>query len=166
MGPPFPSGFSRPPILFQQPISQTAELASDVNLRVAAVGSPPFSYRWRFNGADIPGGTSSTLALANFTSAREGLYQVLVSNAGGSVNSAPVMALLNNPVRIQYGAGNCRNDLRLTGPAGNTFILQTSSNLANWTPVATNIASTGIIDLHHAGLPTTRTRFYRAASIP
>jgi hypothetical protein len=147
-------------------MSQTAGLGSNVNLRVAAVGSPPLSYQWRFEGADLPGGTSSTLELTNFTSAREGLYEVVVSNAGGSANSAPALALLNNPVRIQYGAENCRYDLRLTGPVGNTFILQTSSNLVNWTPVVTNTAPIGIMEVHDSGLPTGPARFFRAASIP
>jgi Right handed beta helix region/Immunoglobulin domain len=166
MGPPLPSGFSQPPILFQQPISQTAGLGSNVNFRVAAVGSPPLSYQWRFDDADIPGGTSSTLVLTNFTAAREGLYQVLVSNAGGSADSAPVMALLNDPVRIKYVSGDCRYDLRLSGPAGKTYILQTSINLVNWTPVVTNTASTGIVEVHDAGLATSPARFFRAASIP
>jgi hypothetical protein len=166
MGPPFPSGFSQPPVLLQQPISQTAGPGTTVSLRVAAVGGPPLFYQWRFNGVEIPGGTASTLALPNFTGAREGLYQVLVSNAGGSADSAPALALLNAPVRIKYVAGDCRYDLRLSGPAGNTFILQTSINLVNWTPVVTNTASTGIIELHDAGMPTNPVRFFRAASVP
>jgi Right handed beta helix region len=159
-------GFSQPPILFQHPISQTVAPGNNVILRAAAVGAPPFWYQWRFNGADIPGGTSSTLGLTNFTDAREGLYEVLVSNADGSASSAPALALLNNPVRIQYGAGNCRYDLRLSGPAGNTFILQTSSNLVNWTPVVTNTTSTGIVEVHDAGVPTSPARFFRAVSVP
>ena len=166
MGALSPAGFSQPPALFQQPLSQTTALSSNVTLRAAAVGGPPLFYQWRFNGADIPWGTSSTLVLTNFTGAREGLYQVLVSNAGGSANSAPALALLNNPVRINSGAGNCRYHLRLTGPAGNTFILQTSSNLVNWISVVTNTASTGIVEVHDAGLPTSPARFFRAASGP
>jgi hypothetical protein len=152
--------------LFQQPLSQTAALSSNVILRAAAVGGPPLFYQWRFNGADIPWGTSSTLVLTNFTGAREGIYQVQVSNAGGSTNSSPALAMLNNPVRIQYGVGDCRYDLRLTGPAGNTFILQTSSNLVNWTPVVTNTASTGIVEVYDTGLPARPARFFRAASVP
>ncbi len=166
MGAPFPAGFSQPPILYQQPISQTAAPGGNVILRVAATGSPPLFYQWRFNGTDIPGGTSSSLTLDNFAGAREGQYQARVTNAGGSADSAPALALLNNPMRIQYGAGDCRWDLRLTGPAGQTFILQTSRDLVNWTPVVTNTAATGIVELHGAGSPTDPTRFYRAASVP
>jgi hypothetical protein len=166
MGALSPAGFNQPPALFQQPLSQTTALSSNVILRAAAVGGPPLFYQWRFNGADLPWGTYSTLVLTNFTAAREGLYQVLVSNAGGSVNSAPALALLNNPVRINYGVGDCRYDLRLTGPADNTLILQTSSNLVNWIPVVINTASSGIVEVHDAGLPTSPARFYRAVSIP
>ena len=166
MGPPSPSGFSQPPILIQQPISQTAASGADAMLRVTAMGSPPLFYQWRFNGVDIPGGTSSTLPLAGFGGAREGLYQVLVTNAAGSANSTPAVALLNSPVRIQSAARDCGYDLRLSGPAGGVFILQTSSDLVNWTSVVTNAAPTGIIGVHDAGLSTRPTRFYRAAYIP
>lgn len=166
MGAPFPAGYSQPPLLFRQPLSQTAVLGSNVILRAAAAGGSPLFYQWRFDGADIPWGTSSTLVLTNFTGAREGLYQVLVSNAGGSANSSPALALLNNPARITYVTGDCRYDLRLIGPAGTTFILQTSINLVNWTPVATNTASVGIVELHDAGLPTGPARYFRAVSVP
>lgn len=166
MGTLSPAGYSQPPAVYLQPLSQTTALSSNVILRAAAVGGPPLFYQWRFNGADISWGTSSTLVLTNFTAAREGLYQVLVSNAGGSANSVPALALLNNPVRIQYSTGDCHYDLRLTGPAGNTFILQASSDLVNWTSVVTNTASTGIVEVHDAGLPNSPARFFRAASIP
>jgi len=166
MGAPYPAGFSQPPKVYQQPISHTADPGSTVILRVAAVGSPPLFYQWSFNGADIPGGTSPSLTLASFAGAREGRYQARVTNAGGSTDSAPALSLLNNPMRIQYGAGDCRWDLRLTGPAGQTFILQKSRDLVNWTPVVTNTAATGIVELHGAGSLTDPTRFYRTASVP
>jgi hypothetical protein len=166
MGALSPAGFSQPPLVFQQPISQTATLGSNVLLRAGAVGGPPLFYQWRFNGTNISGATAATLTLTNFTAAREGLYHVLVTNVGGFAESSPALTLLNHPVRIRYGVGNCRNNLRLTGPAGRTFILQASSDLVNWTAVVTNVASTGIVEVRDTGWLGVPIRFFRATSVP
>ena len=112
------------------------------------------------------GATFATLILTNFASAREGLYHVLVTNVGGFSESSSALALLNHPVRIRYCAGDCRYDLRLTDPVGKTLILQASSNLVNWAPVATNGASTGIVEVRDAALSGIPIRFFRAASVP
>jgi hypothetical protein len=166
MGAPFPAGFAQSPILFRQPLSQTAAPGDNVILHAAAAGVPPLLYQWRFNGAEIPGGTSPTLVLTGFSDAHAGLYQLMVANAGGSATSAPALVLPDNPVKIHYGAGSCRHDLRITGPARRTFILQASSDFLSWIPVLTNTASTGIVELHEAGLPAGPVRFFRAELIP
>jgi len=167
MGAPFPAGVSQWPVLLQQPLSQTAGLNSNVSLRVLAMGSPPVLYQWRINDIDVPGATSSSLTLSNFNAACEGLYHVLVTSGGGLVNSSPALVLLNNPLRIDYTATpRCRYNLRLSGPAGKMFMLQTSSNLVTWNAVFTNVAPTGIIEFNDAGMTNTRSRFYRAASVP
>lgn len=167
MGAPFPAGVSQWPVLLQQPLSQTAGLNSNVILRVLAMGSPPVLYQWCINDIDIPGATSSSLELSNFNAAREGLYHVLVTSGGGLVNSTPALVLLNNPLRINYtAAATCRYNLRLFGPAGKNFVLQTSSNLFDWIPLVTTAAPTGIVEFNDAGLPNIPARFYRAAEVP
>ena len=125
-------------------MSQTAGLTSNLTLRVTAMGSPPILYQWRFNDADVPGATGSSLTVSNLHTAKEGSYQVLASNREGSVNSARAVVLLDSPLRIHDSAtGSCRYNLRLSGPVGGTFI-----------------------EFNDAGMTNTRSRFYRAASVP
>jgi hypothetical protein len=49
------------------------------------------SYQWRKNGQAIAGATAATLTLSNASAATAGRYDVVVTNAGGSVTSKPVL---------------------------------------------------------------------------
>ena len=76
-----------PPTIVSQPASQTVDLGATVRLGVGVRGSLPLSYRWRFNGTDLPQGTNSTLVLEFAQQSNAGQYQVIVSNAYGSATS-------------------------------------------------------------------------------
>jgi hypothetical protein len=76
------------PTITTQPVSRTVTTGTNVSFTVAATGTAPFSYQWRFNGANIPGATSATLTLTGVTPGQSGSYSCLVTNAGGSVTSA------------------------------------------------------------------------------
>ncbi|MFO1500031.1 MAG: immunoglobulin domain-containing protein [Verrucomicrobiota bacterium] len=65
---------------------------------VAAQGTEPLAYQWRYNGANLAGETNATLRLVSVTTSRSGLYSVAVSNAAGSSNSLP--AALNVSIVI------------------------------------------------------------------
>lgn len=93
-----------PPLITQQPFltptnQQSPMLyppvppGSSVVLRVAATGSLPLLYQWRFNGADVPGATNATLPLLNLNYVQSGYYSVEIRNAFGVTNS--VKLLLN-----------------------------------------------------------------------
>lgn len=64
-------------------------------LTVIADGSGPISYQWQINGANVTNGSgisganTATLTLSNATAGSAGTYSVIVSNAYGSVTSAP-----------------------------------------------------------------------------
>jgi hypothetical protein len=62
-------------------------LGSTITLSVSSNGTPPFSYQWRKNGANIPGANSASLALSNVSAADAGNYSVIVSNSAGSTTS-------------------------------------------------------------------------------
>ncbi len=82
-----------PPALTSQPVSQNVDAGATVTFSVAASGTPPLSYRWRWNGADLAdggnlrGAATATLTLTNAQPAQNGAYSVVVSNASGSVTS-------------------------------------------------------------------------------
>jgi hypothetical protein len=76
-----------PPTITIQPQSQTVAIGSNAVFQVTASGSS-LSYRWTFNGNDLPGATGPTLTIANAQPANSGNYRVLVSNSGGTATSA------------------------------------------------------------------------------
>jgi hypothetical protein len=77
-----------PPVITSQPLSQTVTQGVNVTFSVAASGTAPLSYFWRFNGAYISGATASAYARLNAQPADAGSYSVVVSNFAGSATSS------------------------------------------------------------------------------
>ena len=76
------------PQITTHPQSQIVDQGANVSFSVAASGSAPLAYQWRFNGLDVPGATQSSLIRAAVQPASEGFYSVVVTNSSGSVTSA------------------------------------------------------------------------------
>ncbi len=93
-----------PPVIVTQPLSRTNNVGTSAEFTVEAGGTSPFSYQWRFNGANLPEGTGSTLALAAVQEADQGLYSVVVSNAVGWAASADATLVVNRPPVANAGA--------------------------------------------------------------
>jgi hypothetical protein len=62
---------------------------------VTASGSTPLGYQWKKGQMAIAGATGPTLAFAATTLADTGVYSVVVTNAKGTVTSAPAMLMIN-----------------------------------------------------------------------
>ena len=75
------------PVISQQPSSTTVSLGVPVQFSVLATGFPAPTYRWRFNGAEVAGATTPTLAVAQASAQTAGKYDVIVANSMGSVTS-------------------------------------------------------------------------------
>lgn len=75
------------PSVTAQPQDVTAIAGRSATFSVSVAGTPPFSYRWRFNGT-IPVGSGPTLTLPNVQQNQAGTYTVIVFNSAGSVVSA------------------------------------------------------------------------------
>ena len=130
------------------------------------------SCQWQFNATNIPGATNLVLTLLNVQPANTGPYQAIVSNSFGSVTS--VVATLNitniltsfasNPADLQYSAGQFT--LTLTSLTGQgAIIIDSSSDLRTWTPLATNPPSYGRLPFTDP-VATGPNRFYRARIVP
>lgn len=85
-----------PPFILSAPEAQAVTAGAPVILPVVAGGTPPLAYQWRSNGMDLPGGTGTQFILTNAQALQAGNYQVVVSNAYGSITSSPA-ALLVQP---------------------------------------------------------------------
>jgi hypothetical protein len=98
-----------PPTISDQPDSQEVTAGDDVTFTVAAEGTEPMSFQWRFNGDDIIGQSNTTLRLLNVQSGQAGDYTVFVSNPLGSVTSVvahlsviPTLPVITYQPQSQY----------------------------------------------------------------
>ncbi len=94
---------SAPPVITTQPASQAVLTGSNVSFTVAASGTTPFGFQWRFNGGNLTNGgqfsgvTTATLSLTNAQPANAGGYAALVTNSAGSVTSSVATLLVSAP---------------------------------------------------------------------
>jgi sugar lactone lactonase YvrE len=75
------------PLILSQPQSQTANAGNSAAFSVNAIGTPPLSYQWQFNGFNLAGSTNTSLSLAGVRNSAAGSYTVLVANSGTTVTS-------------------------------------------------------------------------------
>ena len=71
-----------------QPTNQVCPLGGQANFTVTASGTIPLNYQWRHNGTPFTTSATGALLLTNLTLGDAGNYDVVVSNASGSVTSA------------------------------------------------------------------------------
>jgi uncharacterized delta-60 repeat protein len=76
-----------PPVITQQPVTQTVDAGTNVTFSVIATGAPPIFFQWRKDGVKIPNATNTTLALNNVNSTDTANYTVVATNFGGAVTS-------------------------------------------------------------------------------
>lgn len=87
---------SFPPSITAAPIGATDLLVGDsITLTASASGTRPFTYAWHKDGTEIPGETSPTLTLTDLEESDSGEYTVVVTNGGGSVESAAATVTVN-----------------------------------------------------------------------
>ena len=92
-----------PPSLLVRPQSVSVRPGSNVVLSVVAYGTAPLAYQWRKEGNRLVGASAPYLNLTNVQLGDGGSYTVEVSDAIGSVSSAPAeLTLLINPVIVQH----------------------------------------------------------------
>ena len=97
------------PAITGQPDNVALYPLTDAEYSVAATGSAPVTYQWRFNGTIIPGATNNSYTRANAQAEDVGYYSVVVSNAAGiAISSNATLTLLDSPYvsAVQATAGS------------------------------------------------------------
>ena len=78
-----------PPTISVQPASQSATAGTTVTLAVTAQGTAPLAYQWYLNSTNaLAAGTNATLVLTNLQASQAGYYDVVITNAVGTVTSS------------------------------------------------------------------------------
>jgi hypothetical protein len=85
------------PGITQQPASVSVRANDAASFAVTVSGTAPFTYQWRFNGANIIGANAAAFTIAQVQNADAGSYTVVVSNAAGSVTSAAATLTIAPP---------------------------------------------------------------------
>jgi beta-galactosidase len=85
------------PAITQQPTSVAALANDPASFTVAVSGSAPFTYQWQLNGANLLGANSPSYSIFQVQQTNTGSYTVIVTNAAGTVTSAPATLTIAPP---------------------------------------------------------------------
>jgi Immunoglobulin domain len=131
------------PEITSQPQDQVVYAGDAATFNVIASGTPPLSYLWSLNLAGLTGATNAALILTNVQTANAGSYTVTISNAAGSVVSAPAtLTLATAPVIQPVTLTGGVLELNFAAQAGHNYLLQFVGSLpaTNWQTL-TNISA-------------------------
>ena len=103
---PYSVPVTNPPSITTQPASQTNTVGQTVTFNVAASGTAPLSYQWQVEangvyanlnaGGQFSGVTGATLTISSLALTNATNYEVVVTNAVGSVTSAPATLTISS----------------------------------------------------------------------
>ncbi|PAW87328.1 MAG: hypothetical protein B9S33_06445 [Pedosphaera sp. Tous-C6FEB] len=85
-----------PPNILAQPQPVAQITGSSVALTVTANGSPPLAYQWFFTNGPVPFATGPSLSFPAAQPTNSGDYFVVITNAFGSITSAPALLTITN----------------------------------------------------------------------
>jgi subtilisin family serine protease len=117
------------------------------------------SATWRANSAGAGG--SEAVVFTTDTTAEYGI--VVVNENGGSANYTITVRTPPAPTLSAPVASGGSVNFQMTGPAGAIYIIQTSTDLVNWTSLGTvTMPPSGILPLSYPIVTSETARFYRA----
>lgn len=123
------------PSVTGQPENASVYAGNPASFTVAVSGFAPFSFQWRFNGADIPGATTNSLSLDNVQPQQVGVYSLVVSNFYGTATSSnAALSIIDSPYL---------NSIQAT-PGGRSALISWKSTVPSDSQVQFDVAS-GII---------------------
>ncbi len=120
-----------------RPMSQSSYVGGTVSLSTAALGPSQLTYQWQFNGADLPGATSSTLVLTNVQVRQAGPYAVAVNGPAGIVQSANAAILVTEAAVWGLDSqtnvpGDLTNVVAIAGGVSHTLALRADGTVVGW----------------------------------
>jgi uncharacterized delta-60 repeat protein len=157
------------PKITTQPQSQTVVTGQPASFTVQSWGTAPLNYQWMFNGTPIPGATNSYLGLNSARLADSGAFTVVITNAYGSVVSLPAtltvldITSVTPPTMTSPVLGPNGFTFQFSWPQGLAYVVLASSDLVNWSSIATDVARSNTVFFTDPVAPNSPCRFYRIA---
>jgi uncharacterized delta-60 repeat protein len=160
------------PYITNQPASINAGGGSNVTFNVGVAGADPLVYRWFRNGAllvdgnNLAGSTSSSLSVSNVLLQDAATFAVIATNGFGAVTSQVAsLTVILPPVSLvlepSNGSPSTQFSFSASGQFGQSFAIEASTNLVNWTAITSS--SFGVGPFYYTNSFTTNTPmiFYR-----
>jgi uncharacterized delta-60 repeat protein len=94
------------PFVRSAPATATYPSGLSRDLTVSAVGSGPLTYQWLRNGQPIAGATAATYRITIITPTASGAYNVVVSDARGSITTAPALISADTSANLTMRLSN------------------------------------------------------------
>jgi hypothetical protein len=125
------------PTISTQPADQSVVVGQSATFSVSASGTAPLTYQWERGGTAIAGATSSSYTTAATTSADDGaLFQVIISNAAGSITSSQAKLTVGAAPLVGTDVTTYKFDLARSG---------LNPNESSLTPANVNSMSFGLL---------------------
>jgi len=130
---------------------------------VAATGTGPLTFQWKFNGANMASATNAALTLSDINTNQAGTYSVAVSNTAGSTNSTALLTVYATAAATLASTAHADGQFALivAGMPGCQYVIQASIDMVNWIPVYTNTAPFTFVDTDAGQFSQ---RFYRSVT--
>jgi hypothetical protein len=158
----------RSPAFTVQPWHRPVVAGSNVTLTAFAAGKLPLQYQWRLNGADLPGATTTSLALTNVSPAQAGDYALVAANEFGVSTSAvaTLSVTIPQPLLKSFGAVSNGFSFTFTSIAGVIYVVEFKDDLTamTWTELERRLGVGGLEIVTDLGAPIAR-RFYRVRAL-
>ena len=155
----------QPPSFTVQPQSQTVFLSNTATFTVSVSGGSPISLQWTFNGTNIAAATGSSFTRLGSQVADAGTYTVAVTNIAGAVVSSNAVLMVAVPLPPHFDLISLlpdqRVDVWLSGSTGIVYVIEASTNLFDWAPLATLTNTSGAFEFID-NPATNAQRLYRA----
>ena len=155
------------PIFTAHPQSHTVYQGNNATFSSTAIGTPNPTYQWRFNSGNISAATNSSYTITGVSTNNAGNYDVVASNASGSVTSqVAVLTVLTSQATLSGPVvTNSTFQMSVSQVSGLSYLIQGNTNLSttNWVSLATNTAPFTFTDTAFTNSPQ---RFYRAIYRP
>jgi alpha-tubulin suppressor-like RCC1 family protein len=134
------SVFDLAPFFTLQPTNRSSWPGGSAAFQVSANGSKPITYQWRFNGADIPGATTTSLSLSNLVYQQTGNYSARATNArGNGISSNALLSVLSVITwggTNSYGLGvipaDLTNAIAIAGGVNHSVGLKSDGRVVAW----------------------------------